>query len=89
MNWKDTTPRSRDNPNKPASCWTLETKKLRITVLNNHRDDPVEWVVSCHQVNFNVKRILIHPETPFKQAQEKALELVKKELREMLESFNE
>ncbi len=87
MTWKDTTTRSQQDPNKPASCWTLETKKLRITVFNSHRDDPGEWVMSCHQVNFSVKRLGIHPDAPFTQAQDKALLLVKKELREMLESL--
>jgi hypothetical protein len=89
MNWKDTTPRSRQDPNKPASCWTLETKKMRITVLNSHRDDPGEWIVSCHQVNFNVKRIGVKPDAPHITAKAAAISLVKKELREMLESFNE
>ena len=87
MNWKDTTPRSQQDPNKPASCWTLETKKLRITVLNSHRDDPCEWVVSCHQVGFSVKRIGCKPTAPSVTARHAAFEMVKKELREMLESL--
>lgn len=89
MNWKDTTPRQRKDPDKPAYCWTLETKKLRITVLNSHRDDPGEWVVSCHQVNFSVKRLNIKPESTPKIAQDAAVYAVKKELREMLESISQ
>ena len=89
MNWKDTTARSQQDPNKPASCWTLETKKLRITVMNSHRDDPGEWVVSCHQVNFSVKRLDIQKDATPKHAQIRALFLVKKELRKMLESLQE
>jgi hypothetical protein len=87
MNWKDTTSRSQQNPNAPASCWSLETKKLRITVLNGHRDDPGEWVISCHQVNFSVKRLGIKSESKPYEAKQAALDLVKKELREMLESL--
>lgn len=89
MIWKDTTPRSQQDPNKLASCWTLETKKLRITVFNSHRDDPGEWVVSCYEVNFSVKRIGVKPEAPHITAKAAAVNLVKKELQEMLQSFNE
>jgi len=87
MEWRDTTPRSQQNPDKPASCWTLETKKLRITVLNSHRHDPGEWVVSCHQVNFSVKRLGIKPESKPYEAKQAAFEMVKKELKEMLDSL--
>lgn len=87
MTWKDTTPRSQQNPNKPATCWTLDTGKIRITVLNSHRDDPGEWVMHCHQVNFNTKRIGVKRDTPVVLARIAALEMVRKELREMLDSL--
>ena len=87
MNWKDTTSRSQQNPNAPASCWSLETKKLRITVLIGHRDDPEEWVMHCHQVNINTKRIGVSRDSAPEAAQEKAIKIVKKELEEMIESF--
>jgi len=89
MEWRDTTPRSQQNPDKPASCWTLQTKKLYITVLNSHHHDPGEWVVSCHQVNFSVKRIGCKPTAPHVTAKKAAIEMVKKELREMLDSLND
>ena len=87
MTWKDTTPRSQQNPTAAATCWTLNTGKVRITVLNSHRDDPGEWVVSCHQVNFNTKRLNIKPESTPEVAKARAVYVVKKELKAMLDSL--
>lgn len=88
MEWEDTTPRSRDNPDKPASCWTLSTGRVTVTVLNSHRDDPGEWVVTCLQVNLKVKRIGIKSDSPVVLARAVALNLVRKALREMLDSLS-
>ena len=74
-------------PDKPASCWTLETGKIEITVLNSHRDDPGEWVMNCHKIGFNCKRIGVERDTPVILARIAAIDLVKKELRAMLESL--
>lgn len=87
MTWKDTTPRSRQDPNKPATCWTLDTGKLSITVLNGHRYDPGEWVMHCHQVGFDTKRIGVEKDTPGILARIAALEMVRKELKAMLDSL--
>ena len=87
MTWEDTTKRAKQYPNAPTVCFTLETPKLSITVLKGHRDDPGEWVMHCHQVNFNTKRIGCKPTAPHVTAKKAAFEMVKKELRAMLDSL--
>lgn len=87
MTWKDTTPRSQQNPTAAATCWTLYTGKVRISVLNSHRCEPGEWVMHCHQVGFDCKRIGVERDTSVVLAKVAALEMVRKELRAMLESL--
>jgi len=87
MTWKDTTTRSRNEPDKPASCWTLDTGKVRIDVATRYADGHREWVVTCYEVNFIAKRIGCKHTAPGITARAAALDLVKKELREMLESL--
>ena len=87
MTWKDTTPRSQQNPTADATCWTLDTGKLVIDVLNSHKNAPGEWVIHCYKLGFDTKRIGVEKDTPGILARIAALEMVRKELKAMLESL--
>lgn len=87
MIWKDTTTRSQQDPDRPASCWTLDTGKVRITVMNSHRDDPGEWVFTCHEIGVKAKRIGCKQTDPAITARHAALDFVRKQLKAMLESL--
>lgn len=82
--WEDSTTYSRNNPSRIPSAWTMQGKRLRITVMTGHRDDPGEWVMSCHQLNINARRIGISKYAAPEKAQEKALKIATLILREML-----
>lgn len=48
--WKDETSYSRDQPRIPH-VWSLDLGELRVTITDNHRDNPGKWQVSCHRLD--------------------------------------
>ena len=68
-------------------CWDYKTEKLRITVLNDHRDFPDRWVMHCHQLGMNTVLLKAQIETPVAEVQATAIRIVKRRLSEMLASL--
>ncbi len=89
MNWKDTTSYSRGQVNIIPSCWTLKTQHVTIDVLNGHIHFPGEWVMHCHSIGINKKRIGIVGQMTEEQAKETAIQIVKHVLNMMLTELNE
>lgn len=85
--WHDSTTYSRDDKNRVPSCWDYKTEKLRITVLNDHRDFPDRWVMHCHQLGMNTVLLKAQIETPVAEVQATAIRIVKRRLSEMLASL--
>jgi len=89
MRWKDTTSRSQNNPNAPATCWTGKNDALEITVLNRHRHYPEEWIMHCYALGFDAYRMKIPFETSPEEAQAWAVNIVRNRLMAMLNSLPE
>lgn len=87
--WQDSTTRSRGQENAPASAWTYENKVLRITVLNDHRHYPGEWVMHCFSLGIDTLRMKLKADASPEQAQETALLIIRNRLTFALNSLPE
>lgn len=85
--WVDTTTYSRDDKNRVPSCWTYNTGKLQISVLNNHQSVPGKWVLHCFNIGMDTVILKAQIDTPVAEVQAAAIRIVKRRLSEMLASL--
>jgi hypothetical protein len=88
MNWKDTTSYSRDDKDKVPSCWTTETRKIRISVLNGHRFYPGQWVMHCYDLNIRERIIGNMTDMNEDDAKSKSIDIARKELSAMMSELS-
>lgn len=86
-NWKDTTTYSRDDKVRKPSQWTLDTGKLKITVLNAHIYYPNRWVLICYEIGVKCSILKAPIETPLEHIQAAGIRIVRKKVEELLNSL--
>lgn len=82
--WKDTTSYSRGKERIPT-IWTIKLGKLKLSVMNSHIYYPGEWVMTCEPF-FITKELNVSTK---EEAQAKALELIKEEVKNILDDLQE
>lgn len=87
--WEDTTAYSKYDTARVPSCWSMETGKMTITVLNNHRNYPGKWVMHCFNVGINNGVLKIAADATPEDAQQMAVSAVRARLNAMLKSLPE
>ena len=87
--WKDTTTRSRNEPNAPADTWSYENKLLRISVVIGHRNYPGEWIMHCFSLGFDTFRMRLGAEISPEEAQATAFNIIRNRLTAALNSLPE
>jgi hypothetical protein len=85
--WHDSTTYSRDDKQRVPSSWSYKTEKLKITVVNKHRDYPDRWIMHCYDIGMNTVVLKAPIETPVDEIQAAAIRVVKRRLSEMIKSF--
>jgi hypothetical protein len=82
--WTDTTSYARGEEKK-QTAWTLSNNLIRITVMNEHRYYPGEWVMHCRQVGINEYILGEVEKYSLQQIKARSIKIVQSRLREMLD----
>lgn len=56
IEWKDVTSYQRGQERK-ATCWEIDDRLVRVTIVWGHRDRPGMWVFHCHQLDCDTQAI--------------------------------
>lgn len=82
--WSDSSSYSRDEKERIPKEWTLETGFLKICIHRHIHFDPKTWLLSCHELG--ISRFILG-EIDTKQAQDKAIDIIKLKLKKMADSL--
>ena len=80
MDWKDSTTYSRGQKERIPTSWTTKTESLSITVTKGHLYYKGEWVMHCFAVGMDTVQMKIPADSTPEQAQNRAIEMVKRRL---------
>lgn len=85
--WYDSTSYSLDDKERKPTRWTFDTGKLQITVVSKHRFNPDCWVMHCHQLGIDTRRLNYPPETLAEDIQGLSIRIARQTLNAMLNSL--